>query len=595
MDWILLRGFFLEPCGKAGMELHLGHGGNSCPVQTDIHDRAGPRPMDDQEWIDEDQECIPPHLRPPSHSDYLTIVDVTGVHFITVNYCHCPGSLPVHQQLLRGRLFPATLQRPSTAFTFHVLDDFIRDNLECGTSGSNYFSKLRRITSNVFPHLVPKGELALFCPACPQPGVNCNPSQNELSEPKYSRTFIMDGNFKAEHMHEKCPDNQIWLMDGHGYMVTRSEYQAYLKGTHHAHEVNMDYSFANAIRYNMSNITRIIHFYDINCAYMKKLRSRVKNSKFIDIPQDIQIVPGIGIWHVHGHRAECFSRHAPLFIPGAGWVDGEIIETLWSVLNIVSPSARGMSTPHRQELLDFQMNDSNFMKMIRMSQSLARKLRKANRSAATATPQYPPSSERCGNRKSVWTQETRITDPSAMDIFDVRLEKAPTIHAVELELLQSMPACDRTQGQTATWLARGLKIQEAQIGLGQEMRKIGWRPTDVQWLALAHRVDRLSSDILAFVSEASVYLGHDPSDESSSGESDAEDNSIAEEILEDIGSQRPDQARIPIPSSLGLARCKRLGLDQLWDQEIRLRAGQANDALHEIRLSLANEGRLVQD
>ncbi|KAF8431412.1 hypothetical protein L210DRAFT_3333179, partial [Boletus edulis BED1] len=71
-------------------------------------------------------------------------------------------------------------------------------------------------------------------------------------------------------------------------------------------QVNMDYSFANAIQYNMSKITRIIHFYDINCAYMKKLRSHVKNSKFIDIPQDIQIVPGIGIWHVHGHRAECF-------------------------------------------------------------------------------------------------------------------------------------------------------------------------------------------------------------------------------------------------------------------------------------------------
>ncbi|KAF8431530.1 hypothetical protein L210DRAFT_3507864 [Boletus edulis BED1] len=607
--------------------------------------------MDDQEWIDEDQECIPPHLQPPSHSDYLTIVDVTGVHFITVNYCHCPGSLPVHQQLLRGRLFPATLQRLSTAFTFHVLDDFIRDNLECGTSGSNYFSKLRRITSNVFPHLVPslirakdryrellrvarkwrllkllkwngfghrsctpqKGELALFCPACPQPGVNCNPSQNELSEPKYSQTFIMDGNFKAEHMHEKCPDNQIWLMDGHGYMVTRSEYQAYLKGTHHAHErstcnnhqavnqantsqgklestgisgmacaqhgcfiphsvvdfqkgecqVNMDYSFANAIQYNMSKITRIIHFYDINCTYMKKLRSRVKNSKFIDIPQDIQIVPGIGIWHVHGHRAECFSRHAPLFIPGAGWVDGEIIETL--------------------------------------CQSLARKLRKANRSAATAATAFTDlDSTVSPEQRKMWeseervAQETRITDPSAMDIFDVRLEKAPTIHAVELELLRSMPACDRTQGRMATWLARGLKIQEAQIGLGQEMRKIGWWPTDVQRLALARRVDCLSSDILAFVSEASVYLGHDPSDESSSGESDAEDDSIAEEILEDIGSQCPDQARIPIPSSLGLTRCKRLGLDRLWDQEIRLHAGQANDALHEIRLSLANKAVLFR-
>ncbi|KAF8433101.1 hypothetical protein L210DRAFT_798699, partial [Boletus edulis BED1] len=50
----------------------------------------------------------------------------------------------------------------------------------------------------------------------------------------------------------------------------------------------------------------------------------------------------------------------------------------------------------------------------------------------------------------------------------------------------------------------------------------------------------------------------------------------------------------PIPSSLGLARCKRLRLDRLWDQKIRLHAGQANDALHEIRLSLANKAVLFR-
>jgi len=45
------------------------------------------------------------------------------------------------------------------------------------------------------------------------------------------------------------------------------------------------------------------------------------------------------------------------------------METLWSSLNIVSPSTWGMVTPHRQEMLDFQMNDSNFLKMVRMRES----------------------------------------------------------------------------------------------------------------------------------------------------------------------------------------------------------------------------------
>lgn len=128
----------------------------------------------------------------------------------------------------------------------------------------------------------------------------------------------------------------------------------------------MDYSFANALRYNMNGLQRVALFYDINCSYMRKLYQRVHHNDLLNIPADIEIVPGIGIWHVHGHQPQCFPRYAPLFIPGVGWVDGEIIETLWSILNIISASARTMSAPHRQELLDFQMNDSNFMKMIRM-------------------------------------------------------------------------------------------------------------------------------------------------------------------------------------------------------------------------------------
>jgi hypothetical protein len=54
-------------------------------------------------------------------------------------------------------LFPASLKRVQTAFTFAVLDDFQMDNLECKTAGMKYFSKLQRLTSNTFPSSVPVG------------------------------------------------------------------------------------------------------------------------------------------------------------------------------------------------------------------------------------------------------------------------------------------------------------------------------------------------------------------------------------------------------------------------------------------------------
>ncbi|KAI6094086.1 hypothetical protein EV401DRAFT_1821951, partial [Pisolithus croceorrhizus] len=98
-------------------------------------------------------------------------------------------------------------------------------------------------------------------------------------------------------------------------------------------QLNMDYSLCNALSYNMNGIRNVICFYDVNCTYMKNLWRRVDNSTFLEIAPSLRIVAGIGMWHVHGHKKECYARYSPLFIRGSGWVDGEIIETLWSTLN----------------------------------------------------------------------------------------------------------------------------------------------------------------------------------------------------------------------------------------------------------------------
>jgi CxC2 like cysteine cluster associated with KDZ transposases len=132
------------------LEIHLGHGGQRCPNGTQVF----PEAFDEMEWEDIEPGEKPPHLQFPKGSGYLTVVDVTGIHFSQIHYCQCPLAMAPHLQLLRASLFPATIHRPSTAFTFRVLDDFLWDNVECGTAAMNYFSKLRRITSNVFPHLV---------------------------------------------------------------------------------------------------------------------------------------------------------------------------------------------------------------------------------------------------------------------------------------------------------------------------------------------------------------------------------------------------------------------------------------------------------
>ena len=95
-----------------------------------------------------------PHL---TGEDVCVVVDKSGVHRLRVRPCWCGAGGPLDLQFMDMRLFPASLKKIQTAFTFGVLDDFRMDNLECKTAGLRYFNKLKRLTSNAFPHSVPVG------------------------------------------------------------------------------------------------------------------------------------------------------------------------------------------------------------------------------------------------------------------------------------------------------------------------------------------------------------------------------------------------------------------------------------------------------
>ena len=150
-------------------------------------------------------------MRVPKGADgrgnlWMTLVDITGVHFIPVHFCTCPNAPPKYIQLLRHALYPVSYDRPQTAFTFRVLKDFDLDNLETKGTAQRYYAKLCRLTNNAFPHAVPDryrellrvirewrnltarkragfigerlddnvgpGQLVPFCPSCPDPETN---------------------------------------------------------------------------------------------------------------------------------------------------------------------------------------------------------------------------------------------------------------------------------------------------------------------------------------------------------------------------------------------------------------------------------------
>lgn len=96
----------------------------------------------------------------------------------------------------------------------------------------------------------PDGSMAIFCPACPQPGVNlpddwntryqayvtspdssCTAPINKSSSHRNElvRTFIMDGNFSAEHMRHRSGERDVALSAGMAFMANPESYKAHLR------------------------------------------------------------------------------------------------------------------------------------------------------------------------------------------------------------------------------------------------------------------------------------------------------------------------------------------------------------------------------
>ena len=92
------------------------------------------------------------------------------------------------------------------------------------------------------------GSMAIFCALCAQPGINLPEDWREyenryvvrrrqfitfltylFSDVLFMRGFMMDGNFQAEHMKMRNPENDIPLSEGTGFMVSRKPYELHLQ------------------------------------------------------------------------------------------------------------------------------------------------------------------------------------------------------------------------------------------------------------------------------------------------------------------------------------------------------------------------------
>ncbi|KIO12125.1 hypothetical protein M404DRAFT_41553, partial [Pisolithus tinctorius Marx 270] len=268
----------------------------------------------------------------------------------------------------------------------------------------------------------------------------------------------------------------------------------------------------------------------------------------------------------------------------------------------------GMTSPHRQELLDFQMNDSNFMKMIWIVDSLSWKLKAARAAVPLVRQAYVKLDEALtAEQRDSWRMQEihalqdRITDPSAMDIFEVQLRVGMVSTFLDKCKIHTYHEKHQHLHGVASWLARSLRLEEAITSLHMDRKDIGEWALELKKLAMACHADCISSEQSGFITDAVMYLklhleagSNTSTSESDYASDDGWLDNVGDELPTSDGTLAGLQDKLPLPSALGINTCRARGLQNLAEMELKLRTGQANDVLHGLHLTLADKAAVFR-
>ncbi|KAG1930605.1 uncharacterized protein LOC120488660 isoform X1 [Pimephales promelas] len=336
--------------------------------------------------------------------DMKVIVSTGRLCTVTVNMCACE---PETCTLLRYGLWPATADKPQTAFSITLLELFVCLSLECQVSVEGFCNTMRwknnltlaevntlyrALVGESISHfrhhhfrqrslvdICPKLDDGTKCPACPKAAgdmivtldanfglVRKQSSGTSAVEPLHGTRMFVNENDVEEYLlshldssepHEDCSNFKAGN-------VLRSQKQAKkldvtgVFGASCRHEmplmfVNM--SQGERLAYPLYVIDELlrrcedknIHLrivYDIACVVASHLHKLGKG-----IPHNISLA--IPAFHVYGHKLPCQIKYSTRRLDGFGLTDGEGMERLWSFLRRFARVTKEMTPSHRLDLL----------------------------------------------------------------------------------------------------------------------------------------------------------------------------------------------------------------------------------------------------
>ncbi|KAI6156579.1 hypothetical protein BKA82DRAFT_4325506 [Pisolithus tinctorius] len=319
-----------------------------------------------------------------------------------------------------------SLESKLSCYEFYSALSRRSDNTGLNPPKARYEQFLRMVRQWRHLKMLKQGECAVLCPACPQPGKNMTGSP----ERDVDTLFVaLDANFRLRRCAVSNNENDPSLSQGWVYFVEDTMFKRYLsdhwhdiqeKSTCSNHNavnmadakskkgcdatgvgmvvcarhgmrlpngivdlqyseryVNMDYAFASALHHSDATVLKVS--YDIACQWHKKLYQRMDQ-----MPPSLQsnlrnravtfLVPK---FHLPAHIASCQWSFSFNWTKGVGRTDGEEPERGWANLNPAASSTKTMGPGHRRDTLDDYFGDWNWKKLIGLGASLLRKVKEA--------------------------------------------------------------------------------------------------------------------------------------------------------------------------------------------------------------------------
>ncbi|KAG1740920.1 hypothetical protein EDB19DRAFT_1895244 [Suillus lakei] len=357
-----------------------------------------------------------------SAGDDFVIIGIDGVHKITLDFCGCASAQVQYKQLLLSvyEFYHLLARCTDNSGLLKIRDcytSFMR--MVCQWCNIKQLGSAGRGHDPARVDTTCEGELAVLCPACPQPRKNLPLDwEKELLfiRWKYALFVAIDVNFRLKRKAVSSDTADPSLNVGWGYFVWDSMYKSYL--VDHATEkqeqstcvshntvntadtkssrglaatgvgmincarhdmklpngigdlqkgeryINMDYVVCSALL--ALTVCMINISYSIACQWHKKLWSRMETMpEQLHLPSESSLICFfVPKFHIQAHIDKCCMNFSFKWSRYIGRTDGEAPERGWANINCIASSTKEMGLGTCRDTLDNYFGDWNWKKMV---------------------------------------------------------------------------------------------------------------------------------------------------------------------------------------------------------------------------------------